>query len=111
MMAKKLSDRVTVAPQIAVSDVAAIKQAGFTTLVCNRPDDEDPGQPTWAEIEAAAKSEGMATSFLPMSTREDAFAVMGEFTRLMDEAPGPIFAYCRSGTRCEILWMTCEANR
>lgn len=111
MIAKKLSDRVTVAPQIAVSDVPAIKDAGFTVLMCNRPDGEDPGQPTWAEMSAAAEAVGMQTSFLPMSSREDALAVMAEFTRVVDEASGPVFAYCRSGTRCEILWSMAEANR
>lgn len=111
MIAKKLNDRVTVGPQIAVSDVPAIKEAGFTVLMCNRPDGEDAGQPAWAEVSAAAEAVGMQTSFLPMSNREDASAVIAEFTRVLTEAPGPVFAYCRSGTRCEILWSMAEANR
>ncbi len=109
MMAKKLSDKITVAPQIAVSDIPAIKQAGFTVLMCNRPDGEDPGQPDWAEMKAAAEAEGLQTCFLPMSSREDALAVVGEFARVLNEAPGPVFAYCRSGTRCEILWQAAQA--
>ncbi|WP_424943281.1 TIGR01244 family sulfur transferase [Aliiroseovarius crassostreae] len=110
MMAKKLSDRITVAPQIAVSDIPAIKQAGFAVLMCNRPDGEDPGQPDWAEMKAAAEAEGLDTSFLPMTNREDAMAVLPEFIRVVNDAPGPVFAYCRSGTRCEILWQAAQAN-
>lgn len=109
MQMKKLDDRVTVAPQIALSDIPDIKAAGFAVLMCNRPDGEDFGQPDWADMEAAAKAEGLETSFLPMSTREDALAVRDEFRRVVDEAPGPVFAYCRSGTRCEILWMAAQA--
>ncbi|WP_218142233.1 TIGR01244 family sulfur transferase [Aliiroseovarius sediminilitoris] len=107
---KKLDDKVTVAPQITANDIPAIKAAGFTVVICNRPDGEEPGQPAWAEISAAAEAAGLATSFLPMSNREDAFAVMAEFQRVVDEAPGPVFAYCRTGTRSEILWMTAQAN-
>ncbi|UWQ13091.1 TIGR01244 family phosphatase [Aliiroseovarius sp. M344] len=107
---RKLDDRVTVSPQITVDDIPAIKAAGFTVVMCNRPDGEEPGQPNWAEISAAAQAAGLTTSFLPMSNREDAFAVMDEFRHVVDSAPGPVFAYCRSGTRCEILWMTAQAN-
>ena len=108
MQMKKLDDQVTVAPQITVADIPAIKAAGFTVVMCNRPDGEDPGQPAWSEIEAAAKAAGLDTSFLPMSNREDAFAVKDAFQRVLAHASGPVFAYCRSGTRCEILWMTAQ---
>ncbi|MCK0138640.1 TIGR01244 family sulfur transferase [Aliiroseovarius sp. F47248L] len=107
---KKLDDKVTVAPQISAGDIPDIKAAGFTVVMCNRPDGEEPGQPTWADIRAAAEAAGLATSFLPMSNRDDAFAVMNEFRRVVDTAAGPVFAYCRSGARCEILWMTAQAN-
>ncbi|MDA5094531.1 TIGR01244 family sulfur transferase [Aliiroseovarius sp. KMU-50] len=110
MMAKKLCDKVTVAAQIAVSDVVAIKDAGYTTLVCNRPDGEDLGQPNWDEIRGAAEEQGMATSFLPMSNREDALSVVAEFARVVENSEGPVFAYCRSGTRCEILWNMAQAH-
>ena len=110
MQMKKLDDKVTVAPQISEGDIPDIKAAGFTVVMCNRPDGEEPGQPTWADIRAAAEAAGLATSFLPMSNRDDAFAVMNEFRRVVDTAAGPVFAYCRSGARCEILWMTAQAN-
>ncbi len=110
MQMKKLDDKVTVAPQITVDDIPAIKAAGFSVVMCNRPDGEEPGQPAWAEISAAAKAAGLGTSFLPMSNRDDAFAVMDAFKRVVEDASGPVFAYCRSGARCEILWMTAQAN-
>lgn len=110
MQMKQLDDQVTVAPQITVDDIPAIKAAGFTVVMCNRPDGEEPGQPSWSEIAQAAEAAGLATSFLPMSNREDALAVRDEFRRVVAEAPGPVFAYCRTGTRCEILWMTAQQS-
>lgn len=107
---KKLDERVTVSAQISVADIPAIKAAGFTVLMCNRPDGEDPGQPRWAEISAAAQAAGMETSFLPMQSREDALAVRAAFRQVVDQAAGPVFAYCRSGTRCEILWMAAQSG-
>lgn len=106
---KKLDERMTVSAQIAVEDIPAIKAAGFTVLMCNRPDGEDPGQPSWDEVSAAARAAGMQTSFLPMANREDVFAVRDAFRQVIDTADGPVFAYCRTGTRCEILWMAARS--
>ena len=43
---RQITDEYAVAGQIAPEDIAAIKAAGFRSIICNRPDDEQPGQPT-----------------------------------------------------------------
>ncbi|SPF76230.1 Beta-lactamase hydrolase-like protein [Aliiroseovarius pelagivivens] len=104
MQTRKLDDTITVSHQIAIEDVQAIRDQGFTLLMCNRPDGEDPGQPNWADVQAAAEAVGLKTAFLPVSSREDAIAMREPFLVEMAAADGPVFAYCRTGTRCEILW-------
>lgn len=104
MQTKKLDDTITVSHQIAIEDVKAIRDQGFTLLMCNRPDGEDPGQPDWEDVKTAAEAVGLKTAFLPMTAREDAIALKDAFRDAMDEAASPVFAYCRTGTRCEILW-------
>lgn len=104
MQTKKLDDTITVACQIAIDDIKIIHDQGFTVLMCNRPDGEDPGQPNWADMKAEAEALGMQTAFLPMSTREDVLAHRDGFRAVMEASDGPVFAYCRTGTRCEILW-------
>ena len=42
MQMNTLSDDYTVSPQIDVSDVPSIAQAGFKSVICNRPDQENP---------------------------------------------------------------------
>ncbi|MCS6759167.1 MAG: sulfur transferase domain-containing protein, partial [Candidatus Devosia euplotis] len=47
---KRINDHVSVSEQIYPEDVAALKAAGFVTIVNNRPDGESPDQPAGAEI-------------------------------------------------------------
>lgn len=105
-----LDDKVTVAPQIAVADVAEIKALGFTGIMCNRPDGEDAGQPDFAEIEAAAKDAGLKTYHLPVSTRDEAENVATAFGEALDENE-KLFAYCRSGTRCQLIYTALKAKQ
>ena len=107
---RRLSPDLAVSPQIAVSDVAELAAAGFKSVVCNRPDGEDPGQPPFAEIEAAAKAAGMETRWQPVASGGVTEADGIEFARLYAELPKPVFAYCRSGTRCSILWSYVESQ-
>jgi sulfide:quinone oxidoreductase len=37
--------------------------------------------------------------------------VVGSFARLMENLPGPVLFYCRTGTRCTILWTQAAAGR
>ena len=55
-MAHRLDDKTLVAGQIGPADVPAFKAEGVTMIINNRPDGEDAGQPTSAEIEAAARA-------------------------------------------------------
>ena len=64
-----------VSPQIQPGDVAAAAAMGVTTIVNNRPDGEEPGQPAGAEIEAAARAAGLA--YRPISRRRPAGAWRG----------------------------------
>jgi sulfide:quinone oxidoreductase len=104
MDSKPISETLSVSGQIAADDLAAIRDAGFRAIVCNRPDGEAADQPPFADIAAAARAAGLEARYLPVVsgqlTDEDAAA----FRRLMDELPKPVLAYCRSGTRSGQLW-------
>ncbi|MEM9422867.1 MAG: sulfur transferase domain-containing protein, partial [Pseudomonadota bacterium] len=56
---RRVTENFSVSPQIEVADIPAIAEAGFTTIVCNRPDQEQEGQPGFAEIEEAATQAGI----------------------------------------------------
>ena len=60
-----LSADVSVAPQLDPQAMAQLAEAGFKSVVNNRPDFEGgPSQPTNASIEAAAHAAGLAYVFL-----------------------------------------------
>lgn len=108
---RKINDRMSVSGQIQPADVDAIKQAGFVSIINNRPDGEAPDQPSGAEIAAAAKAAGLAYYDIPMG-REGVTPAMVEATRkAIEESTGPVFAFCRSGTRSTTLWALSQAGQ
>jgi len=107
---KRINDQVSVSPQIRADDVAAIKAAGFTTIVNNRPDGESADQPSGAEIEAAARAAGLTYVAIPLG-RDGVSPDMVEKTKqALEGSAGPVFCYCRSGTRSTTLWALSQAG-
>lgn len=108
---KKLSDRVSVGPQISIADVAELAQAGIVTLINNRPDGEDHGQPASAEIAAAAEQAGLSYHHIPIAGGGVTPQAVQAMTEALDAADGPAVAFCRSGTRSTMLWALSQAGR
>ena len=100
----RITPEFSVSPQIAVADVADIKAQGFRSIVCNRPDGEDAGQPPVAVIRAEAERLGLGFAFVPVVSGGILPEDVAEFREALDELPGPVLAYCRSGTRCRNLY-------
>ncbi|HEX4738024.1 MAG TPA: TIGR01244 family sulfur transferase [Allosphingosinicella sp.] len=104
----RLDSTTFVSPQITAADVAEAAASGVKTIINNRPDGEEPGQPTSAEIEAAAEAAGLAYRHIP---------VAGGFSQAQVEAMaealehGPALAFCRSGTRSTYLWALARARQ
>ena len=104
-----VTDDFTTAPQISLADVAEAARQGFKTLISNRPDGEEPGQPTAAEIAAAAQAAGLAFHHIPVRggpTPEQVEATQG----VLQDADLPVLAFCRSGTRSIVTWSLCQAT-
>jgi len=111
MTIRFLSQHYAVAPQINPDDVAALKQQGIATLVCNRPDAEGSPQPLFADIAAAARALGMQAHYLPVTPGRITQADRDAFAALFASAPKPVLGFCRTGTRAELLWTGMEKQR
>ncbi|WP_323013346.1 TIGR01244 family sulfur transferase [Devosia sp.] len=110
MELKRINDHISVSGQIQPGDVAALKAAGFVAIVNNRPEGESPDQPAGADIEAAAKAAGLAYHSIPLG-REGVTPDMVEKTRaVLEGSAGPVFCFCRSGTRSTTLWALSQAG-
>lgn len=106
---RRLDDDAAVAPQIAPDDVPAIKAAGFATIVNNRPDGEEPGQPHGEAIRAAAEAVGLRYVAVPFAGGQLTPQVLAAMAEAMEHAP--VLAFCRSGTRSCNLWALAGALR
>ena len=104
MQPRQLTEQLSVAPQIAVADMPAIVAQGFRSIVNNRPDGEEPGQPDNAGLEAAALAAGLEWRHIPVVSGKVNDDQVRSFSEAMAQLPGPVLAFCRSGTRCSALW-------
>lgn len=96
---KRVDESISVAGQVYPEQLDEIAALGFRSLICNRPDDEEPGQPSWAEIAQAAEKAGLAHRHIPIGgavTPEDQAQA---FAEALDELPEPVLAFCRTGNR------------
>ena len=102
-MIRPLDDRTSVSGQIQPADVAGLKASGISMIICNRPDGEEPGQPTAAEVQDAAEAEGLEFRHVPI-IRGIGPADVEAMQEALDAAPGKLLAYCRSGNRSALTW-------
>jgi uncharacterized protein (TIGR01244 family) len=110
IMAHELDARTQVSGQIAPSDVAHLKAQGVTMIVNNRPDDEDVGQPTSAQIEAAAREAGVDYRHVPITRGIGPADVEAMRSAIHDAGEGKLFAFCRSGTRSALAWAVAKSE-
>ncbi len=107
----RLTPDVSVAPQIAPADCALARAQGFTAIVNNRPDGEAPGQPTAAEMRAAATAAGLRYADIPVDHTGMGMPQVAAMAAELAAAGGPLLAFCRSGTRSANLWALAAASR
>lgn len=107
---RRLTDHISASPQITPAQVAEAAEQGVTLIVNNRPDGEEEGQPTGAEIEAAAKAAGLEYLAIPVSGGGFAEPQVNAMIQALDSTAGQVLAYCRTGTRSTLLWSLAQAK-
>ena len=127
---RQVTPRYSVSPQIDPSDLAAIKAAGFTKVICNRPDEENPPSHQAAAMAEAAEAAGIAFEVLPLTHQTMTPENVTRQFDMVDGADGPVLAYCdtdnlwarkgtdgpvlaycASGTRCTVIWALSQAGK
>ena len=101
---RPLTPRYAVSPQISVEDLPAIAEAGFTTVICNRPDTEVPPSHQAETIAAAAAAVGLRFEVLPITHDSMTPKSVARQRDMVAGSDGPVLAYCASGTRSSVLW-------
>ena len=106
----QLTESLSVAAQITTQDMPNLAAQGFTVVVCNRPDDEVPGQATMNEIEAACNAADLIFVRYPVDAMNFPGPDIEGLGALFDDPGQSVLAYCRTGTRCANLWVTSQSG-
>ena len=106
---KQLTDTMCVAPQIQPEEIAALKDAGFCLVINNRPDDEEPGQPTSKDIREAVEQAGIAYAHIPVGHGISP-AEVNAMREALAGCDGKVLGFCRSGTRSTMLWALAQSE-
>jgi uncharacterized protein (TIGR01244 family) len=101
----KLTEQIGVSHQVVPEEVQAVADAGYQVLVNNRPDGEAEGQPSSADIAAAAEAAGLEYHYLPVTAGNFPGQGAERMSALFSDPQRPVLAFCRTGTRCTNLWV------
>ncbi|MCS0495813.1 bifunctional protein tyrosine phosphatase family protein/NAD(P)/FAD-dependent oxidoreductase [Ancylobacter sp. MQZ15Z-1] len=110
MAPRQITPDVSVTNQMDGAALARAASAGYRTIVCARPDGEEPGQPDAAEMALLADALGMAFVHIPVAPGAFDDEAVAQMRAVLDKLPSPILGYCRSGMRAATLWALAEAG-
>ena len=85
-------------------DIEALARLGVRTIINNRPDGEDQGQLSAAEARRLAEAHGLVYHHIPITAATLSRADVDAFAAALRDAPTPVVAHCRTGTRSTLLW-------
>ncbi|CAM1637531.1 TIGR01244 family sulfur transferase [Bartonella apihabitans] len=100
----EIDDGVFVCGQITEDFVEELAKAGFKTIICNRPDNEQQNQPTFASIEKVAKAHGLTTYYIPVTPPNIEQKSIASMRDALKTCEYPVLAYCKSGHRAQTLY-------
>lgn len=98
MKIETVNNKYAITGQIAPHDLPIVAQAGYKSLVCIRPDNEESGQPSFNDIAQTAGQFGIKTAYIPVSGSASS-SQLRQFRQVCETLPKPVLGYCRSGNR------------
>lgn len=108
---KPITDNYAVSPQIEATDIASLVKAGFTTVICNRPDTEVPPALQAEQIQASAEAAGLKFVINPVVHGQLTQEILDIQAAEIDASVGKCFAYCASGNRSTVVWALGNAGK
>lgn len=99
-----------VSPQVDAQALADAAAAGFRSIINNRPDHEVPGQPHSTDLASVAMELSLEYRHIPVVSSGISEDQIAAFAAALAELPGPVLAFCRSGTRSTMIWALSQAE-
>lgn len=107
---KQLTDEIAVSAFVPPEKLADLAPR-FRTIVNNRPDLEEPGQPSSAQLEAEARRLGLDYVHIPVVPGQIHDEQVTAFGEALTNRKGPVLAFCKTGRRAVTLWALSQAGR
>lgn len=107
---RQLTPAFSVSPQIDPQDIAQIAQLGYKTVICNRPDAENPASHHVAQMQSEADKHGLTLLLNQFATPMLSMEHVEAQKALLQDAQTPVLAYCASGTRSTMVWSLAMAG-
>lgn len=101
---RTINDEYSVSGQITVEEVDQVKALGFQSIVCHRPEEEEPGQPSFADVSARAAELGIQIRHIPVGRMGLTPEGVTEMVDALEDLPKPMLGYCRSGARSTAIY-------
>jgi sulfide:quinone oxidoreductase len=101
---RKLDHTLSVCPQISATELIEIAERGFRSVINNRPDGEAVDQPDSSVLAQIAQTLDLEYRHIPVLASSICASSVQDFRTALAQLPGPILAFCRSGTRSASLW-------
>ena len=101
----QISEQLYVSGQISEDDIADLLRLGIKTVICHRLDDEDIGQPKFADLAAKIRAAGIHHTYhqpiasVAAITQDTALL----FAHILQESELPALAFCHSGRRSAVV--------
>ncbi len=100
---KPFGDFGFVMGQISPATLAEAKAAGVTLVVQHRPDGEAPGQPTSADLAAAAADLGLHYEVIDIKPGELSVEKIEAMAAALTESDGKTLSFCAAGGRAATM--------
>jgi len=103
MNIEQITPAFFVTAQIEVDDLENLKLEGFDSVVCNRPDNEEPDQPMAQDIKAECEKLGLKFLHIPMTAPIYEEANKAPLLELLKDSEKTL-GFCRTGRRALVLF-------
>ncbi len=104
LLSKTLNAQVSVAGQMTTDKFQQLIQAGFKSVIVNRPDQEQGNTVSVAQLRQIAEQSQVSVIYQPILSGKISQTDVTEFAKYYNELTKPILMICRSGSRSSILF-------
>lgn len=95
--------QITLSGQISPEDVRSLASQGIKTIINNRPDHEETGQPTSDDIAQACQECGIAYAHIAFAGGMMNIEHVQDFAHFFNQTQRPLHIFCRTGNRSNAI--------